>query len=254
MAVQRGARGSVLLLIVLVWGGAESRAQTQPSTSSAASNPETRFCANESADRSLDARGLALVYCTTHPGVTVPLRGAHASAYPVFFGAVPAAWAGAGLSQSQYAVAAAYRLTLTQGLTYGLVLGAKHAVGRPRPYVHRPLEARAERHDPPAPGDAHLSFPSGHAGVSAALVTSWSLSHPQWYVIGPGALWATGVALSRVYLGVHYPSDILAGVVLGVGVALLVHQLRRSVTPSPLRAPSGAQRLRAPPLVLRVRF
>ena len=254
MAVQRGVRGSVLLLIVLVWGGAESRAQAQSSAPSAASNPETRFCANEHVNRSFDARGLALVYCTPHPGVTVPLRGAHATARPVFFGAVPAAWIGAGLSQSQSAVAAAYRLTLAQGLTYGLVLGAKHAVDRPRPYVHRPLEARAGRHDPLVFDDAHLSFPSGHASLSTALVTSWSLSHPQWYVIAPGALWATGVALSRVYLGVHYPSDILAGAVLGVGVALLVHQLRRSVTPSPLRAPSGAQRLRAPPLVLRVRF
>jgi membrane-associated phospholipid phosphatase len=120
--------------------------------------------------------------------------------------------------------------------------------------VDRPLEPRAERHDPPAPGDARLSFPSGHASLSAALATSWSLSHPRWYVIGPGALWATGVALSRVHLGVHYPSDILAGIILGVGVAVLVDQLRRTVTPSPFRASPATQGLQAPPLVLRVQF
>ncbi|PSQ74248.1 MAG: PAP2 family protein [Bacteroidetes bacterium QH_7_64_110] len=183
---------------------------------------------------SLDVRGLGLVYCTTTPGLTAPLRGAHATARPVFYGAVPAAWIGAGISQDPSLVAAAYRLTVTQGLTLGLVVGTKHAVGRSRPYVDHPLAARADRHTPPAPGEAYLSFPSGHTGLSAALVTSWSLSYPRWYVIGPGALWATGVALSRVYL--------------------LVHQLRRLVTPPSLRASSGAQQVRAAPLVLRIQF
>jgi membrane-associated phospholipid phosphatase len=251
---QKGNHGSVLLLIVLVWGGAEACAQTRDSSPSSASAPETRFCATEPADRSLDARGLALVYCTPHPGVTAPLQGAHATARPVFYGAVPAAWVGAGITQDPSAIAAAYRLTLTQGLTYGIVLGVKHAVGRPRPYVHRPLTARAKRHNPPAPGDAHLSFPSGHASLSAALVTSWSLSHPRWYVIGPGALWATGITLSRLQLGVHYPSDVLAGAVLGVGMAVLVDQLRKSITPPPFRTSPATQGLHAPPLVLRVQF
>ncbi len=253
-AAEKAAGGSMLLLVLFIWGGEQSRAQTSASGPSSSPAPQTRFCAEESADRSLDGRGLALIYCTTRPGVALPLRGAHATARPVFYGAVPAAWIGAGITQDPSAAAAAYRLTLTQGLTYGIVIGAKHAVGRPRPYVHRPLKARADRHDPPAPGDAHLSFPSGHASLSAALVTSWSLSHPRWYVIGPGALWATGVALSRVHLGVHYPSDVLAGAVLGVGVAVLVDQLRRTVTPSPLRASAATQGLRAPPLVLRIQF
>ena len=253
MVRQTDIRSSVLLLLVLVSGGTEGRAQTQDPAPSAAAS-QSRFCANEPADRSLDARGLALVYCTSHPAVTVPLHGAHTTARLFFYGGVPATWVGAAITQDPSVVAAAYRLTLTQVLTYGLVVGTKHAVGRARPYVHRPLKARVDRHDPPDPGDAHLSFPSGHAGLSAALVTSWSLSHPRWYVIGPGALWATGVALSRVHLGVHYPSDILAGAVLGVGVAVLVDQLRRRVTPSPLRASPATQGLRAPPLVLRVQF
>ncbi|MFB6272709.1 MAG: phosphatase PAP2 family protein [Salinibacter sp.] len=240
-----------MLFLLLAVEGPEGRAQTIGGTS--AHGPQSRFCA-KTADRSLDRRGLALVYCESPSGVALSLEAAHTTARPVFYGAVPAAWAGAALTQNQSAVAAAYRLTLTQGLSYGLIVGAKHAVGRSRPYVDLSLEARSERHNPPAPGDAHLSFPSGHAGLSAALATSWSLSYPRWYVIGGGAVWATGVALSRVYLGVHYPSDVLVGAALGAGVAVLIHQLRAIITPSPLRETVGAQRMRGVPVVLRLQF
>lgn len=249
--MQKVVRGSFLLLILLVWGGAEGRAQ--PAGVAPVSASQDPFCA-ASPHRSFDQRGLALVYCDPPLRVSRSLEGAHATARPVFYGAVPAAWLGAVGTNAQSAVAAAYRLTLTQGLTYGLVVGAKHAIGRSRPYVDLALRARTDRHNPPAPGDAHLSFPSGHAGLSAALATSWSLSYPRWYVIGPSALWATGVALSRVYLGVHYPSDVLAGAALGVGVALLVHQLRALITPPALRGPSGMQQGSGVPVVVRLQF
>lgn len=252
--MKRVVHGAVLLLIVLGWGGAQGFAQTTETLPSRTSESEMDFCRKELDPRSFDLRGLALVYCESPPGGALPLRGAHRTARPVFYGAVPAAWLGAALIQDPSAGAAAYRLTASQGLTYGLVVGIKHAVGRPRPYVDHSLDARAERHERPRPGDSHLSFPSGHAGLSAALVTSWSLSHPRWYVIGPGVLWASGVTLSRVYLGVHYPSDVLAGAVLGTGVALLVHQFRTMITPSPLRRSSGPQGLQGLPLVLRVQF
>lgn len=254
MALKRVVCRSVLALIVLGWGGARGFAQTNETSPPRTSDSETDFCREELGDRSFDLRGLALIYCEPPPGVAVSLRGVHTTARPVFYGAVPAAWIGAAISPNPSLGAAAYRLTASQSLTYGLVVGIKHAVGRPRPYVDHPLGARAERHERPLPGDAHLSFPSGHASLSAALVTSWSLSHPRWYVIGPGVLWASGVTLSRVYLGVHYPSDVLAGAVLGTGVALLVHQFRKTITPSPLRAPAGSPRLQGLPVVLRVQF
>lgn len=243
--------GLVLLLILLAWTGREGRAQT--GDVAPVSESQDRFC-TVSPSRSLDRRGLAFVYCDPSSGVSIPLEAAHATARPAFYGAVPTAWLGAAVRQDQAAVAAAYRLTLTQGITYGLVVGAKHAIGRSRPYVDVSLEARSDRHDPPVPGDAHLSFPSGHAGLSAALATSWSLSHPRWYVIGPSVVWATGVGLSRVYLGVHYPSDVLVGATLGAGVALLVHQLRAAITPSPLRGPAVSPQGQGVPVVLRVQF
>lgn len=215
----------------------------------------SRFCEADPAGRSLDVRGLASVYCTEAPPIAVPLRGVHTTARPVFYGAVPAAWIGAVGSGDQPVFSAAYRLTIAQGVTYGLTLGIKHMVGRPRPYARHSLRSRAERYRKASGGkEARLSFPSGHASISAALATSWSLSYPRWYVIGPGALWATSVALSRVYLGVHFPSDILAGTVLGAGVALLVHHLRAVVTPSSLRADPESQRMSAVPVGVQIRF
>lgn len=204
------------------------------------------FCRAPDHRESLDVLGLRSVYCTTQPVLTQSLEGIHASARPVFYGAVPLAW-GAAAVRGNGAFGPAYRLTVTQGTTYGLVLGLKRLVGRPRPFVRRALTSRS-RHYGPSHGERYHSFPSGHAALSAAIVTSWSLSHPRWYVVAPGAAWAVGVSLSRLYLGVHYPSDVLAGTVLGVAVAATVHHVRHAITPARLTREEGV------PIGLHVRF
>jgi undecaprenyl-diphosphatase len=90
----------------------------------------------------------------------------------------------------------------------------KHAVGRDRPSltyadVH-PLIA--------VPGSS--SMPSGHAWIAFAAATVL------WVVIPARRAWIVGlaalIALSRVYLGVHYPSDVLVGAAGGVATGLLV--------------------------------
>ena len=65
------------------------------------------------------------------------------------------------------------------------------------------------------------SFPSGHTSNAFAIATTLSLTNKKWYVIVPAYLWATGVGYSRLYLGQHYPSDVLAGAAIGVGSAFL---------------------------------
>jgi undecaprenyl-diphosphatase len=62
------------------------------------------------------------------------------------------------------------------------------------------------------------SFPSGHSTASFALATSLTLYWPAIAAISMSA--AVLVALSRVYLGYHYPSDIMAGTLLGIISAL----------------------------------
>lgn len=71
---------------------------------------------------------------------------------------------------------------------------------------------------------ASASFPSMHAAGAFALACAYSLGvgrHHRWLLALVWVL-ASGVAVSRVVLGVHFPSDILAGMLVGMGSAVLV--------------------------------
>ena len=95
----------------------------------------------------------------------------------------------------------------------------KHAVGRPRPFITYPQEITAYE-------EIHSnSFPSGHTSYAFATATALSLQYPKWYVIAPGYLWASSVGYSRMNLGVHYPSDVLAGALVGIGSAYLSYKM-----------------------------
>lgn len=67
------------------------------------------------------------------------------------------------------------------------------------------------------------SFPSGHATTAFALAAVIGFVSPRWYF--PGLVFAAGIAISRVALGVHYPSDVLGGAVLGLVGAYAVRLL-----------------------------
>jgi undecaprenyl-diphosphatase len=75
------------------------------------------------------------------------------------------------------------------------------------------------------PGDA--SMPSGHAATAAAAAGVVALLHPR--LRAPLAALVAAIALSRVYLGVHYPSDVIVGAALGLAIAWLVVALARRV-------------------------
>lgn len=73
---------------------------------------------------------------------------------------------------------------------------------------------------PPLGGaPSSLSFPSAHASSSFACATAMTRVAPEAAVL---FLLAGAISLGRPYLGMHYPSDVLAGIVLGVAAGLLV--------------------------------
>jgi membrane-associated phospholipid phosphatase len=93
----------------------------------------------------------------------------------------------------------------------------KYTINRPRPYVTYPvLDNVVSETDP--------SFPSGHTTAAFATATTLAIHFPKWYVIVPAYVWAAGAGYSRMHLGVHYPSDVLAGAVTGAGSAYLTHK------------------------------
>ena len=67
--------------------------------------------------------------------------------------------------------------------------------------------------------DAH-SFPSGHAARTAGLAVLFSAFEPALSVAA--VIWVVGVSLARVWLGVHFVSDVVVGALIGVGVARVV--------------------------------
>ena len=105
-------------------------------------------------------------------------------------------------------------------LTWGLTVLIKHLVKRPRPFVQNIRIVPVYR-------AGSTSFPSGHASTTFSTATALSSAYPKWYVIAPAFLWAGATSYSRMYLGVHYPTDVAAGMALGTGTALLLQPIKR---------------------------
>jgi membrane-associated phospholipid phosphatase len=120
-----------------------------------------------------------------------------------------------------YVIAAA--LIGTTAITFGL----KYAVNRPRPFVTYPDVIQKDSHV------GLYSFPSGHTSSAFALATSVSLCYPKWYVIAPAYAWALTVGYSRMRLGVHFPTDVLVGALIGTACSFGTYYLTRKLTANP---------------------
>jgi membrane-associated phospholipid phosphatase len=93
---------------------------------------------------------------------------------------------------------------------------------------HRPYETYPEQINP-MEYEWSSSFPSGHTGMAFSTATSLTMAFPKWYVGVPVYLWATSVGISRLEAGVHYPTDVIAGAVLGTGCAVASYYINRAI-------------------------
>lgn len=105
-------------------------------------------------------------------------------------------------------------------INLGLTRGLKYSINRERPFKKYPDIIEKSVGGGP-------SFPSGHTSSAFATATTLSLQYPKWYVIVPSYLWAGSVGYSRMHLGVHYPSDVVGGILVGAGSAFLSFKVNR---------------------------
>lgn len=98
----------------------------------------------------------------------------------------------------------------------------KHLAGRARPFAMHPDLI------PLIPRPSDFSFPSGHTAVSfAASIVLLFRTRPRYGV--PAVILAFLIAFSRLYLGVHYPTDVLGGMVTGTVSAFLAPTVYRKI-------------------------
>ena len=119
--------------------------------------------------------------------------------------------------------AAARRAVVAAGLSAGLALAItqiiSRLVDRPRPFVSHPNSVHLFAHHAADP-----SFPSDHATAAFAIAVALLLHSRRWGLIALAA--ATILATTRVAMGIHYPTDVLAGAAIGTLAAMALHQPR----------------------------
>lgn len=111
-------------------------------------------------------------------------------------------------------MAGAYILSST------ITTSAKHIFKAKRPFEKYPEIQQLS-------SGGGYSFPSGHTSAAFTTAASLCFYYPKWYVIAPACVWASSIALSRIYQGVHYPKDVFAGSIVGIGSALLSYKAQQ---------------------------
>ena len=135
----------------------------------------------------------------------------------------PVIMAGAGLIRDDDKMLRnAFVMAAASIVNAGVTTALKYSINRKRPFETYPdIFQKAKAGSP--------SFPSGHTSSAFATATSLSLAYPEWYIIVPSFAYAGTVAYSRMHLGVHYPSDVAAGAVIGAGCAYLTYKVNKAL-------------------------
>jgi len=140
--------------------------------------------------------------------------------YVIFLVAIPLWWRGLRT--------ATFDVLLLLAITIVAAEAIKYLVDRPRPCdalanVNTLAGYRCSAEFDPA-------FPSGHASRAFAVAAFLAIRF-RWRLGIPAGAFAVLAGISRVYLGLHWPSDVLGGAAVGIGFAILIEVVSRRVEP-----------------------
>lgn len=178
------------------------------------------------------------------------INGQHSAFADAFFWTMSEKWIWVPLYIA-LATLLIYRLGMKRGMLALLLAGAMiAATDQTCAALIRPVVGRLRPSSPDNPLSAAVTivngyrggnygFPSCHAANTAALAVFLSLIFRRRYATATLAMWAFTVSYSRIYLGVHYPGDVMAGWVIGIFYALLFYLPVQIATRVPTDASCG---------------
>jgi membrane-associated phospholipid phosphatase len=169
--------------------------------------------------QNLDFSMLRAINKNEHPNWDKTMKITSASIYPAMVITPGSLFLSGYVNNDKVMMRNGVKTGVAIGLNVLLTSGLKYAINRPRPYVQYPGDI-VKRTDA-----GKYSFPSGHTSTAFATATALTLSTKKWYVGVPAYAYACAVGYSRMRLGVHFPSDVLGGMVIGIGSSLLVFQI-----------------------------
>lgn len=173
---------------------------------------------SSSFSQSLDFTMLRAINKNDQPNWDKTMRITSTSIYPVMVAAPTTLLLSGYINDDKIMMRNCVKTIAAIGLSVLLTTSLKYSFKRERPFQQYPNDI-IKRDDV-----GGFSFPSGHTSVSFATATALTLSTKKWYVAVPAYLYACFVGYSRMRLGVHFPSDVLGGIVVGIGSSLLVWQ------------------------------
>lgn len=127
------------------------------------------------------------------------------------------------LYKDKKAIKNSFESALSFGICLAVSGGVKSLVNRQRPSQAYPELIRSNTYS------EGKSFPSGHTTLAFATATTLALEYKKWYITLPAFAWASSVGYSRMRLGRHYPTDVAAGAVVGIGSAYLSHWITKKI-------------------------
>lgn len=169
--------------------------------------------------QSLDFSMLRAINKNEHPNWDKTMKITSTSIYPAMVIAPGSLLLTGYINDDKIMMRNGVKTGVAIGLNVLLTSGLKYAINRPRPFVQYPNDI-IKRTDA-----GKYSFPSGHTSTAFATSTALTLSTKKWYVAVPSYAYACAVGYSRMRLGVHFPSDVLGGMIVGIGTSLLVFQI-----------------------------